>query len=259
LKKPPATAAAPRRRKPASGFAPLKQVPAYRRVAALIAARIRSRHLPEGEALPTELELAAQLEVTRSTVREALRELESQGLVARRRGTKRMVISRPSAAALSARMSAALALHDVTVSDVGEALLILEPPIAELAARSRTSADLAAMAVASHDFMNSRTLDESLAAVTAFFDAVEAATGNRALLLAQRPLMALLQHSLRLVMHRAPQARTRIAQAQRRIHEAIDHRDGAAAREWMTRHVRDLRRGFEVAGIQLSTRVQVPD
>jgi DNA-binding FadR family transcriptional regulator len=192
-------------------------------------------------------------------VREALRELESQGLVARRRGTKRMVVARPSAASLAARASTALAMHDISVSDVSEALLLLEPSIAELAARSRTAADLDAMAAASKAFAASTHQGQSLMAVTSFFDSVEAATGNRALLLAQRPLMSLLQHSLRLVLHRVPQARARIAQAQRRIIEAIENRDAAAAREWMSKHVRDLRRGFEVAGIGLSTRVQAPD
>src|SRR5262245_447348 len=81
--------------------------------------------------------LAAQLGVTRNTVREALRELDSGARVARRRGPRRMVASRPTAADLAARSSSAMALHNVTVREVCEALLILEPPIAELAARTR--------------------------------------------------------------------------------------------------------------------------
>ena len=64
--------------------------PAYRKVAAAIGARVLSRALREGERLPSEIELARQFGVHRSTVREALRELESRGLVERRPGSKLM-------------------------------------------------------------------------------------------------------------------------------------------------------------------------
>src|SRR5580693_1280647 len=64
--------------------APLLLEPAYRKVAEAIGARILSRALHEGQRLPPETELARQFAVNRSTVREALRELESRGLVQRR-------------------------------------------------------------------------------------------------------------------------------------------------------------------------------
>jgi GntR family transcriptional repressor for pyruvate dehydrogenase complex len=240
-----------------AAFTPLKMDPAYRRVAALIATRVHERTLRDGEPLPTELELAAQLGVTRSTVREALRELESQGLVARRRGTKRMVVSRPSTAEVATRVSHALALQDVTVAEVCAALLILEPPIAELAARSAGRDQLRHIEAAAAAFAAAESTDAAVTAVAAFFDALESATGNRALWMAQRPLLPLLEESLRLVIDRVPQARSRIALAQRRLCAAIAAREGAAARDWMGKHIRDLRRGFEVAGIRLSTAVQI--
>ncbi len=245
------TRAAPR-------FAPLRQEPAYRRVAAEIAARITARELPQGEPLPTELELAAQFAVTRSTVREALRELESAGLLARGRGTKRMVVARPSTARVAARVSQSLALQDVTVREVWEALTVLGPASAALAAQQRSAADLARLEAAAAGFAGATATASALAAVAAFFDVLEAAPGNRALVAAQRPLLPLLQRSLGLLIDRVPQARSRIALAQRRILEAVRRRDRAAAQEWMAKHVRDFRRGFEVAGIELGTRVDLP-
>ena len=83
-------------------FAPLNIEPAYRKVAARIGERILARTLVEGERLPSETELARQFGVNRSTVREALRELESRGLVQRRPGSKLMSVSRPHHEAVAA-------------------------------------------------------------------------------------------------------------------------------------------------------------
>src|SRR5579862_6254540 len=123
-------------------FAPVQIEPAYRKVAAAIGGRILDRSLREGDRLPAEMELARQFGVNRSTIREALRELESNGLVMRRPGSRRMSVSRPQHLALAEGVSRALVMHDVTFLEVWEALTILEPPIAEAAARARTPADL---------------------------------------------------------------------------------------------------------------------
>ncbi len=68
-------------------FEQIQIEPAYRKVAAAIGGRILDRSLREGDRLPPETELARQFGVNRSTVREALRELESNGSVTRRGGS----------------------------------------------------------------------------------------------------------------------------------------------------------------------------
>ena len=239
------------------GASAAHRIPAYRRVAASIGARISTGELPAGATLPTEHELAAQCAVTRSTVREALRQLENEGLLGRRRGTKRLVVTHPSTTRVAARVSTALALQAVTVLEVWEALTIIEPITAGLAAQRRTRSDLAQIRSAAQQFATGADTATQLAAVAAFFDAVESATANRALVAAQRPLLPLLESSLRLVIDRVPQARARIALAQERLCLAIARRQRAAAQEWMAKHIRDLRRGFEVAGIRLDTRVKL--
>lgn len=237
-------------------FPPLPFEPTYRRVATAIEARIVDRSLRDGDALPTETSLASQFGVNRSTVREALRELESNGLVERRRGTKRMVVARPATAAVADRVSRTLMLHDVTAREVWETLTILEPSAAEGAARHRDAASLARIrAAAAHFAADNADSRLAVAAVAEFFRSVVAAGGNRAVALAQEPLVLLLQSALAAMIDRVPQARARIATAQRRILAAIEERDVEAARAWMTKHVRDFRRGFEIAGIDLDTPV----
>jgi GntR family transcriptional regulator, transcriptional repressor for pyruvate dehydrogenase complex len=51
-------------------------------------------------------------------------------------------------------------------------------------------------------------------------------------------------------------ARARIASAQRKILAAIRAGDASAARSWTEKHIRDYRRGFNLARIDLDNRVE---
>jgi DNA-binding FadR family transcriptional regulator len=237
-------------------FEQIRIEPAYRKVAAALMERILDRTLREGERLPSETELARQFGVNRSTVREAVRELESNGLVARRRGSKLLVVTRPEAGHVADGVSRALVLHDVTYLDVWEALTILEPPIAETAARKRSDADLERIMGAAGNFATDNA-DAARAAFHAaeFFRIVGAATHNRILMIAQEPLLQLLDASLQRMLDKVPQSRARITAAERRICDAIRDQDADTARSWMTRHIRDFRKGYDLAGIDLNNRV----
>ena len=230
--------------------------PAYRKVAAAIGERIVSRSLREGERLPPETELARQFGVNRSTIREALRELESGGLVKRRPGSKLMSVSRPQHDAIAGGVSRALVMHDVTFLEVWAALTILEPPIAEAAARARSNDDLAAVVAAAERFLTlNADTGRAVHHAAEFFRSVGRATHNQVLVLAQEPLLQLLEPSLRVMIDKVTQARSRIATAQKRIVEALGARDAEAARGWMAKHIRDFRKGYEIAEIDLDLRV----
>ena len=237
-------------------FEQIRIEPAYRKVAAALMERILDRTLRDGDRLPSETELARQFGVNRSTVREAVRELESNGLVARRRGSKLLVVTRPEADHVAEGVSRALVLHDVTYLDVWEALTIIEPPIADTAARKRSEADLERIIGAAGNFATDNT-DTARAAFHAaeFFRIVGAATHNRILMIAQEPLLQLLDASLQKMLDKIPQSRTRITAAERRICDAIRDQDADTARTWMTRHIRDFRKGYELAGIDLEGKV----
>jgi GntR family transcriptional repressor for pyruvate dehydrogenase complex len=237
-------------------FEQIRIEPAYRKVAAALMERILDRTLNDGDRLPSETELARQFGVNRSTVREAVRDLESHGLVGRRRGSKLLVVTRPEADHVAERVGHALVLHDVTYLDVWEALTILEPPIASTAARKRSDADMALIAGAAGNFAtdNADTARATFHAAE-FFRIVGAATHNRILMLAQEPLLQLLDASLQRMLDKVPQSRARISAAERRICDAIRERDVDTARSWMTRHIRDFKRGYELAGIDLGGRL----
>ena len=225
-------------------FEPIRVEPAYRKVAAALLERITARTISEGERLPSEIELARQFGVHRGTVREALRELETNGVLKRERGSKLMMVTRPARVDVAAGVSRALALHDVSYHDIWEALTALEPPIAAAAARQRKPKDLTrieSIVAASVDV--EQTAD--------FFRAVGEATHNGVFMLAHEPLVQMLVPSLRGLINKVPQAAARIEAAQARISSAIRAGDSADASDWMAKHIRDFRRGFEVAGIAL--------
>jgi GntR family transcriptional repressor for pyruvate dehydrogenase complex len=227
-------------------FVPLDDQPAYRQIANVIEQRIVARSLRTGDPLPSETDLARQFGVNRSTIREAIRELEVHGLLGRGRGEKRLRVTRPEHRDISSGVSRALALHDVTFMELWEAMMALEPAAAYYAALRRTEPQLQALVRAGALFKKSSADADAVAAVVDFFTAVAEASGNQVLALSQAPLNVLLAPTLTTLIERVPQARTRIQEAQGRIISAIKLERSEQARTWMEKHIRDFKRGYEL-------------
>jgi GntR family transcriptional repressor for pyruvate dehydrogenase complex len=239
-------------------FEPIQLEPAYRKVATALIDRITARSFNNGDRLPSEIELAKQFGVNRSTVREALRELQTAGLLTRSRGSKLMMVTRPDTDQVAENISRALVLHDVTFLNVWESMSMFEPPIAESAARRRTAEDLALMQRAQENFaLHKQDTARCVHHVAEFFGVIAAATHNPVLVMAQEPLIQLIEPSLGAMIDKVSQARSRIITAHRRVTDAIAARNADDARTWMAKHVRDFRRGYEVAGIDLQLKITV--
>jgi GntR family transcriptional regulator, transcriptional repressor for pyruvate dehydrogenase complex len=236
-------------------FEPLARQPASLRISTVIEQKILRRSLRPGDPLPTETELAEQFAVHRSTVREALRRLESAGLVGREGGSKRLKVTRPGHAETASRVGRTLALEDVTFIELWEAMRAVAPRVAALAAGQGSPAQLARLEAAVTAVETARSADAAVGHVVDFFGQLAELSGNRVLQLAMQPVTRLLAPSLRRMIDRVPQGRTRILVAQRCIVEAIREGRPDEAESWMTRHVQDFRRGYELAGIALDTRV----
>lgn len=67
--------------------------PYYKRLAGILMEEIRDGHWSVGATLPTEKELCDTYGVSRHTIREALRQLETRGLIARRQGSGSTVVA----------------------------------------------------------------------------------------------------------------------------------------------------------------------
>lgn len=236
-------------------LAPIQAEPAYRIAARSLREKIVSGEIAVGSALPSEMAMAELLNVNRSTVREAIRSLEETGVVARRPGGKKLFVTAPPPETLSDRMTAAMVLHRITMEELWRAMLVLEPGTAALAAERATDEQLAALeanlaATESHvdDAMAIPALD------LAFHDLIAEASGNRAIQLARQPLGALFYPAFERIFQHLD-AGERMVTAHRAIVEALTARDPATAEEWMRKHIVDFRRGWQLAGLDLSAPV----
>lgn len=140
------------------GLSRIERAPAYRLVYEVIEREILAGRLRVGDPLPAELQLAEQLGVNRSTVREGIRLLEQSGLV-ERNGGKRPRIATPHYLDLASSASRALILHSVTFRELWEASMVLEPSIAERAARNIDDSGLADLGA------NLATMDTAVAEI----------------------------------------------------------------------------------------------
>jgi DNA-binding FadR family transcriptional regulator len=105
--------------------------------------RILSGELVEGTALPAERELVKQTQMSRATVREALRILEVQNLVRVRAGRAGgAFVQRPTTNGMASSVSMLIRGQRIKLEDLMETREALEPFCAESAARKRTDDDL---------------------------------------------------------------------------------------------------------------------
>lgn len=117
-----------------------------RRTAEIIADELRRQiidgELADGDVLPRQDVLVEQFNVSLVSLREALRILETEGLVSVRRGNRGGAVVHAPAKASAAYMLGLLLQSDyVPLADLGTALQELEPMCAALAARRADRAD----------------------------------------------------------------------------------------------------------------------
>ncbi|MDR7482036.1 MAG: FadR/GntR family transcriptional regulator [Armatimonadota bacterium] len=218
-----------------SRTAPIERRKIYELVAARLGELISERGLKPGDPLPTERELMQTYRVGRSSVREALRMLESRGLIRpSANGTFQVAeYSNP----LSHSLHFLLELDEANLLEIYEVRKILEVEAAGLAALRRTDQDLAQMAgaIASME-AGLADKDAYITADLQFHLAVAAATRNRIALRVMHAVRDLLQRALAQVYH-IPGSPQRSILQHRQILEAIAAGDVEAARRRMLEHL----------------------
>jgi GntR family transcriptional regulator, transcriptional repressor for pyruvate dehydrogenase complex len=237
-----------------AAFETLERLPAYRIAERTIRRKILDGSLAPGTLLPPEHDLAEQLGVTRPTVREAMRSLESAGLI-ERGARRRMAVTAPAKNIVINAMHEAIVLHGISYRELWEVQTAVEPLAARLAADNITD-DLVERLRSNLD-RTADCLEDPIALAAAdieFHDLVAQAAQNHALLLAREPLGALLLPAYGTVIRRIGPGR-RLFEAHQRIFQAIEAGDADTAQDWMSKHFVDFKRGCELAGLDFDDAV----
>jgi GntR family transcriptional repressor for pyruvate dehydrogenase complex len=127
-------------------FQPVQPVRAYQRIVEQVEEALARGDLAPGQRLPSERELVAQFAVSRSTVREALRVLESNGVVRSRPGDPNGPEILPfSHSALRKQMVRLARVDELTLSELIGFRMIMDGAAIQVASRLRTPEQLAEM------------------------------------------------------------------------------------------------------------------
>ena len=125
-------------------FTPVQTRRTFEEAADQIAEKVRAGELRTGDRLPGERSLAAQMEISRPTLREAVKVLVDAGVLEVRRGPGGgMYVATDVVPTDLVRHSASLRLAEIAA--VLEARRMLEPRVAQLAAERATDEDFEAL------------------------------------------------------------------------------------------------------------------
>lgn len=205
---------------------------------------IVSAEYPEGSLLPPERQLCEQMGVSRTVIREAIKSMETQGLVQidRGRGT---VVREPQYGMLGDSLKLLLRRRGDRVRHLIEMRKILEVGVAALAAERRTEMNLTAMERCLAVMRQNPGKPEGYVdADVQFHVEIAQATQNPALLVLLEPLSELLRES-RVQTYCGPQmVKLRLKQHEQ-IFKMIRIQDVQGARTAMSDHLADTERDLQ--------------
>jgi len=234
------------RTKPAPQAAkPQFQVVRSRRTFEDICLQIRNEvaagRLKPGDRLPAERDLAEQLGVSRTAVREALRSLEVAGVISLLRGVNGgSFIRQGDPGIITQAVSDMILLGRISTESLTEARILLMNDALTLAAERATKADLEAMEQdidVLDELTRSGDLARRSAHITNFYGLIARATHNEVLVMLVETTSEIFQ---RLLSQIGPRPRADLVAERRSIVNHLRARNAAAACEEMTNHLARL-------------------
>ena len=221
------------------------------KTAELVARQIRNAvirgELADGDTLPAEAQLIAEFEVSRPTIREAVRILESEGLVTVARGARGGAkVSSPSYEMVERAAGIILQAQRVTIGDLYEMRTLIEPPAARLVAERNS--EVAVPVLRSFIEQEMSNIPNRMAVtllIAEFHRLLMDLSGNRTLNMFTQALRGLVDAHLSLSTRRhqvtdpeMSEKQTRFGlKSHSRLVDLIEAKDGEAAEAHWKRHM----------------------
>ena len=201
--------------------------------------RLILKRLKPGDKLPSERDLAETLQVSRSSIRDAIRGLELVGMVEPRQGAG-TIVKQLAADSVTNAFADALERRKKMVGELLDFRKMLEPPLAARAAMHASADEIAEM----EEILQRQDEKQEKGEITITEDAefhysVALASGNSVVL----KVIDLLMNLLRDTRERSLQVKGRAQKSlagHRRVLAAIQRRDAEAAKAAMRRHIEDV-------------------
>lgn len=244
-------------------FEPVKPVLAYERIVEQIEEAITRGELRPGQRLPGERELMVQFSVGRSTVREALRVLQANGLVRSRPGDPRGAeVLSFSPATLHKSLTTLTRVEELSLGELVQFRMVLDGAASLLAARLHTPAELAEMdaAIAGMRAAAEEGYDAFSAADVAFHDAVTRAGRNTLLQVCNDVVRSVVLHLISDKIAQSPDRRALMLQSighHTEVLEAVRARDGARAARLAREKLYDYYADYVPEGDRAALRVLI--
>jgi len=200
---------------------------------------MRDGVLTPGSLLPSERELAVTFGVARSTLRQAMKVLETMGVVTQKVGDG-TYLSKDGSYVLAMPMDFLFLLDDISPEDLLELRLMLEPALAAKAAERSTFEHITMLKDSIREMqVKGNSMQQVVAADLMFHRTIFGATGNA--------LASRLFHSIHTAMFSSIATTAQVVHVDHtlRLHrpilDAIEQRDPKRAAAAMTDHLEDVR------------------
>ena len=210
--------------------------PVSQQVEEQILQEIKAKSLQPGDRLPPERGLALEFQVSRNTVREAIRALAEKGILISRRGAGSYV-TEEAGDIIAGRLKKSLEKRRRHLAEVFEVRALLEPVIAARAAQTVTPGQIEGLEDILDQQKQALSRGKSPVAFDeAFHEALVRATGNGVLWSVYDTLRGVLAESRARDLQTETRARLSV-ESHERIIQALKKKDSGAASREMARHM----------------------
>jgi DNA-binding FadR family transcriptional regulator len=217
------------------------------KAADVLATRLRELivkgQITPGSFLPTERDLVTESGLSRTSVRDALRVLESEGLITTKVGRAGgSMVTLPGRASVARSVELFVRTHGIRLESLLECRVAVEPTLARLAAKRRTEAQLAEMEELHEQFVAS--VDDVARYKNINLDwhlAIARASGNEPLMALMEAISTPIRDAMDYQHVTTPELRAIAVKAHTVILKALREQDEDAAFQRMDRHVSGYR------------------